>query len=89
MIPVILIMTSNCAEEMYDQIGYTGKLESYKSTFERFVGPTEILACGNTLQVSDYSKYDWTMFDSAAKQEHHDKTFNSYLERAFELGKNM
>lgn len=89
MIPVILIMTSNCAEEMYDQIGYTGKLESYKSTFERFVGPTKVLACGNTLQVSDYSKYDWTMFDPAAKQEHHDKTFNSYLERAFELGKNM
>ena len=89
MIPVLLIMTSNCAEEMYQQIGYADMLEKYKSTFERFVGPTEMLSCGNTLQVNDYSRFDWTMFDPEAKKQHHDETFQAYLERAFELGENL
>ena len=69
--------------------GYTDKLESYKSTFERFVGPTKVLACGNTLQVNDYSKYDWTLFDPVAKKLHHDTTFDTYLEKAFRIGKTL
>lgn len=89
MIPVILIMTSNCAEKMYDAIGYTTLLEQYKGTLNTFVGPTEVLVCGDTLQVKDYSKYDWTMFDPASKQTRHDETFEKYLEKAYELGKNL
>lgn len=85
-IPVILIMTSNCSEEQYDEIGYAKLLESYQQTFNMFIGPTRILCCGNTLQVNDYSKYDWTMFNPAEKKSHHDETFESYLERAYKLG---
>lgn len=88
-IPVILIMTSNCGEDMYDATGYSALLEQYKGTLDTFVGPTEVLCCGNTLQVKDYSKYTWTMFDPEEKQKHHDDTFNEYLEKAFALGKNM
>lgn len=88
-IPVLLIMTSNCAEEMYDMTGYTTMLEGYKGSLNTFVGPTEVLCCGNTLQVKDYSKYDWTMFNPAEKQAHHDATFGEYLEKARELGSNL
>lgn len=88
-IPVVLIMTSNCGEEMYEMTGYKSLLEQYKSTLDSFVGPTEILCCGNTLQVEDYSKYNWTMFDPEEKQKRHDATFGEYLEKAFALGKNM
>lgn len=88
-IPVILIMTSNCSEEMYEAIGYATLLEQYKETFSTFVGPTEVLVCGDTLQVKDYSKYDWTMFDPESKQKRHDETFVEYLDRAYELGKSM
>lgn len=88
-IPVILIMTSNCDEQMYDAVGYTALLNNYKETLDRFVGTTEILCCGNTLQVEDYSKYDWTMFDPVAKKKHHDETFNDYLSKAQELGKKL
>lgn len=89
MIPVLMITTSNCAEEIYEAIGYDKMLESYKQTLSNFVGPTEVLVCGDTLQVEDYSKYDWTLFNPEAKQQHRDLTFQSYLEKAFEQGKKM
>lgn len=88
-IPVLLIMTSNCAAEMYDMVGYTTLLDGYQKTLSTFVGPTEVLCCGNTLQVNDYSKYDWTMFNPAEKKAHHDATFGEYLERAREIGSNL
>lgn len=88
-IPVILIMTSNCSEEMYEATGYAALLENYKGTLSSFVGPTEVLCCGNTLQVNDYSKYDWTMFNPEAKKAHHDETFGDYLKRVRELGKKL
>ena len=86
MIPVILIMTSNCAEEIYDAVGYTSLLGNYQQTLNGFVGPTKLLCCGNTLQVNDYSKYDWTMFDPEAKKAYHDETFEKYLKKAFDMG---
>lgn len=88
-IPVILIMTSNCSEEMYDAIGYAALLNQYKETLNTFVGPTEVFVCGDTLQVKDYSKYDWTLFNLASKQKRHDETFDEYLSKAYELGKKM
>ena len=79
-------MTSNCSEEMYDAIGYATLLEQYKNTLNTFVGPTEVFACGDTLQVSDYSKYNWTLFNPASKQKRYDETFEEYLAKAYELG---
>ena len=89
LIPVLMITTSNCGEEAYNAIGYTAMLEGYKNTLTRFVGPTQVLICGNTLQVNDYSKYDWTMFDPADKQKHRDETFGDYLSKAFTMGKSL
>lgn len=88
-IPVVLIMTSNCAEEMYDEIGYSTILEQYKSTLDTFVGPTEVFVCGDTLQVKDYSKYNWTLFNPESKQKRYDDTFKEYLDKAYEFGKNI
>lgn len=87
MIPVLMITTSNCGEEMYEAIGYDKMLANYQQTLTNFVGPTEVLICGNTLQVDDYSKFNWTIFDPEAKKQHHDETFNEYLAKAFEKGK--
>lgn len=69
--------------------GYAALLEQYRGTLSTFVGPTEVLTCGDTLQVSDYSMYNWTMLDSVSKQKRHDETFEEYLKKAYELGKNM
>lgn len=89
MIPVLLIMTSNCGEEAYDAVGYTAMLEGYRNTLTRFVGDTQVLTCGNTVQVKDYSRFNWTLFDPGAKQAHHDETFDAYLQKAYSVGKAM
>ena len=89
LIPVLFIMTSNCAEEFYDKIGYDKMLENYKNTLGGMVGPTKVMVCGNTLQVKDYGKYDWTMFDPEAKKTRHETIFPRELEKAYLLGAEM
>lgn len=88
-IPVLLIMTSNCGEEAYDTVGYTAMLEGYRNTLTRFVGDTQVLTCGNTVQVKDYSRFNWTLFDPEAKKAHHDETFECYLQKANAMGAAM
>ena len=44
-IPVLLIMTSNAPDTMYESL-----LGGYQQTLNRFVGPTEVLVSGDTLQ---------------------------------------
>jgi len=89
LIPVLFIMTSNCSEEHYDKVGYDTLLEKYKKTLGGMVGPTKVMVCGDTLQVNDYSKYDWTMFNPEAKKERHDKVFPETRKKAFSLGAEM
>ena len=86
-IPVVLIMTSNCPEEAYETIGYAALLEQYKGTLDKFIGPTELLSCGDTLQVNDYSRFNWTMFDPEKKKKRREETFDDYLAKARELGR--
>lgn len=85
-IPVLLIMTSNCNEDFYDAVGYKTMLDGYQQTLSNFVGPTKVFCCGDTLQVNDYSRFNWTMFDPEAKKAHHDATFQDYLEQAEKIG---
>jgi len=89
LIPVLFIMTSNCSEEFYSQIGYDKMLENYKNSLSGMVGPTKVMICGDTLQVNDYSKYNWTMFNSEAKKSRHDEVFPNEMQKAFSLGMEM
>ncbi len=83
-VPVLLIMTSNAPDTMY-----TGLLETYRQTLDRFVGPARVLVSGDTLQLKDYSKTDWpwTYFDPEAKKARHETVFPEEMKKAFELGK--
>lgn len=82
-IPVLLIMTSNAPDTMYRSL-----VKNYQKTLSRFVGPTETLISGDTLQLRDYSKTDWewTMFDPKSKQKRHETVFPKECEKAFEMG---
>ena len=82
-VPVLLIMTSNAPDTMY-----SGLLSGYQQTLSRFVGPTEVLVSGDTLQLKDYSRTDWqwSMFDADAKKKRHDEVFPQECRKAFELG---
>ena len=88
-IPVLLIMTSNAPEAMYTPDGYGRVLASYRNTLSGFVGPTRVLVSADTLQVNDYGRYDWTMFDPEAKRARHETVFPQEKQRAFELGAEM
>ena len=82
-IPVLLIMTSNAGEGMYSEL-----MDGYKKTFNRFVGPCEVMVSGNTLQLKDYgaTDWEWSMFDPEAKRERHEIVFPQERARAHELG---
>ena len=83
-IPVLFIMTSNAPDTLYQ-----GLVKNYQQTLNNFVGPTEILISGDTLQLKDYSKTDWpwTLFDPVHKQERHETVFPQECQKAFEMGK--
>ena len=82
-IPVLLIMTSNAPDTAYLDL-----VQGYRQTLSRFVGPTQVLISGNTLQLKDYSKTDWpwTLFDPEAKQLRHETVFPQECQRAREMG---
>ena len=82
-IPVLLIMTSNAPDT-----GYLGLLRNYQQTLSRFIGPTELLVSGNTLQLKDYSKTDWpwTLFNPEEKQHRHETIFPQECRKAYEMG---
>ncbi len=82
-IPVLLVMTSNAPDTMY-----LNMLSGYQQTLSRFVGPTEVLVSGDTLQLRDYSKTDWewTLFDPAAKKQRHETVFPEEMKKAFAMG---
>ncbi|MBR2801555.1 MAG: flavodoxin family protein [Erysipelotrichaceae bacterium] len=86
MIPVLLVMTSNAPDMMYQQLLY-----GYQQSFNRFVGPTDVLVSGDTLQLADYSKTDWewSMFDPEAKKERHENVFPQECRKAYERGKHL
>lgn len=88
-IPVLFIMTSNAPAEMYPQIGYEEMIQGYCRSLEAFVGNTKVLTAGNTLQVNDYSRFHWTMFDPAEKKERHETVFPEEKKTAFRLGTSM
>jgi len=88
-IPVLLITTSNVAEEHYDGIGYTAMLDQYRKTLSAQVGPTELLIAGDTLQVADYGPYDWTIFDPAAKQARREQVFPTQRQQARAMGADL
>ena len=76
-------MTSNAPDTLYLDL-----LRGYQQTLSRFVGPTELLVSGNTLQLKDYAKTDWpwTMFDPEAKKERHEAVFPQECRKAYDLG---
>ena len=88
-IPILFIMTSNASEAAYLPLGYRKMLGDYEKTLEAFVGPVKVMISGDTLQVKDYSRFDWTMFDPAAKQKRHETVFPEEKKRAYSFGARM
>ena len=83
-IPVLLIMTSNAPENMYMKM-----LDGYRNTLNNFIGPTQVMVSGETMQVKDYSKFNWTFFNGEERVKRRETVFPKELEKAFALGKSL
>ena len=83
------IFTMNCPEGMMKDIGYPTLLESNTQTLSAVFGASETLYACNTYQFADYSRYDVTLFDEAAKSAHRDAQFPIDLANACALGKRL
>lgn len=81
-----LIYTMNVSEELLKMLGYDLHFASTKTHLERYFGPCELLLSTDTLQYSDYEKYESEMFDEKAKVKRHAEVFPEDCGRAFELG---
>lgn len=83
-IPVFFILTSNVAAEYDEEL-----VKRYKAALDTFIGPTQTFICGNTLQVGNYEKYNWTLFNPEEKKERREKIFPQERKAVFELSANI
>ena len=85
-IKTALIYTMNVSENMIEEIGYNRHFELTRTTFERHFGACELLLSTDTLQFSNYDKYESERFDKEAKVKRNAEVFPLDCKRAFELG---
>lgn len=86
-LPTAFIYTMNVTEELAAEAGYNRLFNTTKALLERILrGPSEILACTDTLQFEDYSRVIADRFDPEAKAARHRDVFPLDCERAFALG---
>ena len=88
-IPALFVMTSNASVDAYDDCGYSAIVARYKGFLETMVGDTKTLLVGETMQVKNYDRYNWDLFDAEARRKRHADVFPKELEHAFQLGSEM
>lgn len=84
-----MIYTMNVSEEMARAMGYDHLFARAKMMLEMHFGQCEVLLSTDTLQYSDYDKYEAEMFDKEAKYKRHAEVFPEDCQRAFALGVRM
>ena len=88
-ISTAVIYTMNVGEEMLEVMGFRRHFALTKMILERHFGACELLLSTDTLQFSDYDKYESERFDKEAKAKRHADVFPEDCKRAFELGVRM
>lgn len=83
------IFTMNCPEDMMERFNYPTLLEANTDTLATVFGASETLYACDTYQFTDYSRYDITLFDEAAKRARRDGHFPVDLANARALGKRL
>ena len=83
-----LFFTMNAPKEYYEKF-MVNYIESSSHVFNMLNGEVKIYPVLDTLQVRDYSRFNWTIFDPAAKQKRHENVFPKEQKEAFELGARM
>jgi multimeric flavodoxin WrbA len=88
-IKTALIYTMNVGEDAIKALGYDQHFNITKMSLEKTFGNCEILFATDTLQYSDYDKYEHEMFNKEDKIKRHKTVFPHVCEVAFNLGKRL
>lgn len=80
-----VILTMNIPENMYKD-AYEERIKEFFAPFNYLNGQIRLHPVCDTLQVSDYSKYDMASFSEEHKKEVHDTSFQDSLKMAYEIG---
>ena len=81
-----MIYTMNSPDQMLPQIGYDRMFAMTQMVLRMHFGACELFLSTDTLQYSDYDKFEAEAFDKNAKRQRHAKVFPDDCRRAFELG---
>lgn len=84
-----LIYTMNLNEEFLEALGLGQRFSMNQGLLAMHFGACELLLSTDTLQFSDYDKFDADMFDKEAKYRRHEEVFPEDCKRAFDLGVRM
>lgn len=84
-VKVGLFVTMNATREFYDSL-YRKKIEEYAADLKQLNGEISVYPCFDTLQVSDYSKFNMGSFNEEVKKKTHEEQFSVDLKNAYELG---
>ena len=88
-IPVGVIFTMNCPEELMKKYNYPTILEDNVNSLNHVFGYSEALYSCDTYQFTDYSKYDIDLFDENHKAQVRETQFPKDLQKAFDMGKRL
>ena len=80
-----IILTMNAPKTFYN-LAYRKKAKEVAQSFKSLNGSVEVYACCDTLQVTDYSKYNMASFNEEHKKEMRANQFPKDLEQAFLMG---
>jgi len=84
-----MIYTMGITEDLIKIDGLDRKFAYMKKMLRIHFGACELMLCTDTLQFSNYDKYDSEMFDKEAKIKRHAEIFPEDCKLAFELGVRM
>lgn len=86
-----LIVDMNCPEEIIESIGYTKQFSGVANILggQLSDGNCPVLYSCDTLQFSDYARYDVDVFDPEKKKYQREQQFPMDLAKAYELGKQL
>ena len=83
-VKVGLVYTYNAPAETYTQY-----MQGQCAIFNGMIGPCEYVFASETLQFTDYSKYDADMFDPKQRWDRHENVFPEDCKNAYEMGKRL
>jgi multimeric flavodoxin WrbA len=87
-VDVAAFLTMNAPKEMYDKM-YEQKMKEYFFPFRFLNGKVSVYPVCDTLQVSDYSKFELKSFNEEHKKHMNETDFQEALETAFRIGAEM